>query len=97
MNGALTNVLNRGSDISNPQSDIQNYSYVALLPNIAYYASFKPHGPCEPHHREGDGLEIVLGIMGVLGISEPLFSGLHSMSKCLLLEIEGPLLSSLGP
>ena len=88
-----TDVSNRGSDISNlnPISTIiSNYAYVALLPNIAYYVSFGPHGPREPHHREGDGLKIVLGIVGVLGISGLLFSGLHSLGMYLL-ELEVPM------
>ena len=33
---------------------------------IAEYRLFGPHGPREPGHREGDGLKVVLGIMGVL-------------------------------
>jgi hypothetical protein len=88
----VTDTSNRRFDISNPQSEIpryyQNYSNVGLLSNTAYYVSFGPHGPREPGHREGDGLKIVLGVVGMLGLSGLLFSVIRSMGTLLLLELE---------
>ena len=60
-------------------SEIRDISNICLLPNTAYYVSFGPHGPREPVSKEGDGLKIVLGVVGLLGVSGILFAGIRSM------------------
>ena len=61
-------------------------SNVCLLSHTAYYVSFGPHGPREPVSKEGDGLKIILGVVGLLGVSGLVFAGIRSMGVYLFLE-----------
>ncbi|TFK21296.1 COX4-domain-containing protein [Coprinopsis marcescibilis] len=44
----------------------------------AYFVAFGPHGPRAPSSKPGDGLKIILGIAGVLGVTTAISFAIRS-------------------